>query len=105
MSGLFFLYGQGGCEKYSYGQLYHAQLGLKKESPLTRLISKAKLITWDKAPMISKCCYETLDKYLRDILRCSDSYNAHLSFGGKVVIFGGDFRQILPVILEAQGKI
>ncbi|KAL4395534.1 hypothetical protein AHAS_Ahas01G0001500 [Arachis hypogaea] len=48
--------------------------------------------------MISKYCYEALDKCLRDILRCSDSYNAHLSFGGKVVVFGGDFRQILPVI-------
>ncbi|XP_057760274.1 uncharacterized protein LOC130980630 [Arachis stenosperma] len=48
--------------------------------------------------MISKYCYEALDKCLRDILRCSDSYNAHLPFGGKVVVLGGDFRQILPVI-------
>ncbi|XP_052114135.1 uncharacterized protein LOC107477840 [Arachis duranensis] len=68
-------------EKYSYGQLYHAQLGLKEGSPLTRLISKAKLIIWDEAPMISKYCYEALDKCLRDILRCSDSYNAYLPFG------------------------
>ncbi|XP_016192457.1 uncharacterized protein LOC107633330 [Arachis ipaensis] len=37
-------------------------------------------------------------KGLRDILSCSDSYNAHLPFGGKVVVLGGDFRQILPVI-------
>ncbi|XP_057730446.1 uncharacterized protein LOC130945757 [Arachis stenosperma] len=71
---------------------------IKQGSPLARLISKAKLIIWDEAPMISKYCYETLDKCLKDILRCSDSYNAHLSFGGKVVIFGGDFRQILLVI-------
>ncbi|XP_052113856.1 uncharacterized protein LOC110277433 [Arachis duranensis] len=86
-------------EKYSYGQLYHSQLGLKEGSPFARLISKAKLIIWDEAPMIiSKYCYEALDICLRDILRCSDSYNAHLSFGGKVVVLGGDFRQILPVI-------
>ncbi|XP_057719992.1 uncharacterized protein LOC130934435 [Arachis stenosperma] len=71
---------------------------IKQESPLARLISKAKLITWDEAPMISKYCYETLDKCLRDILRCSDSYNAHLPFKGKVVVLGGDFSQILPVI-------
>ncbi|XP_015970872.1 uncharacterized protein LOC107494328 [Arachis duranensis] len=71
---------------------------IKQESPLARLISKAKLITWDEAPMISKYYYETLDKCLRDILRCSDSYNAHLPFKGKVVVLGGDFRQILPVI-------
>nr|XP_025617144.2 ATP-dependent DNA helicase PIF1-like [Arachis hypogaea] len=54
---------------------------IKQESPLARLISKAKLIIWDEAPMISKYCYEVLDKCLRDILRCSDSYNAHLPFG------------------------
>ncbi|XP_057740147.1 uncharacterized protein LOC130957297 [Arachis stenosperma] len=47
--------------------------------------------------MISKYCYEALDKCLRDILRCSDSYNAHLPFGGKVIL-RGDFRQFLPVI-------
>ncbi|XP_015970404.1 uncharacterized protein LOC107493885 [Arachis duranensis] len=69
MGGLFFLYGQGGCEKHSYGQLYHAQLGLKEESPLTRLITKAKLIIWDETPMINKYCYEALDKCLTDILR------------------------------------
>ncbi|XP_072081069.1 uncharacterized protein [Arachis hypogaea] len=71
---------------------------IKQGSPLARLISKAKLIIWDKTPMISKYCYEALDKCLRDILRCSDSYNTHLPFGGKVVVLGGDFRQILPVI-------
>ncbi|XP_057720350.1 uncharacterized protein LOC130934840 [Arachis stenosperma] len=71
---------------------------IKQGSPLARLISKAKLITWDESPMISKYCYETLDKCLRDILRCLDSYNAHFPFGGKVVILRGDFRQILPMI-------
>ncbi|XP_016184913.1 uncharacterized protein LOC107626523 [Arachis ipaensis] len=85
-------------EKHSYGQLSHAQLGLKEGSPLARLITKAKLIIWDEALIISKYCYEALDKYLRDILRCSDSYNAHLQFGGKVVVLRGDFRQILLVI-------
>ncbi|XP_015931873.1 ATP-dependent DNA helicase PIF1-like [Arachis duranensis] len=71
---------------------------IKQRSPLARLISKAKLIIWDEAPMISKYCFETLDKCLRDILRCSDSYNAHLPFGGKVAVLGEDFRQILLVI-------
>ncbi|XP_025678130.1 uncharacterized protein [Arachis hypogaea] len=71
---------------------------IKHGSPLARLISKAKLIIWDEAPMISKYCYEALDKCLRDILMCSDSYNAHLPFGGKIVVLEGDFRQILPMI-------
>ncbi|XP_057744621.1 uncharacterized protein LOC130962418 [Arachis stenosperma] len=85
-------------QKFAYDQIIGAVSGLKEGSPLARLISKAKLITWDEAPMISKYCYEALDKCLRDILKCSNSYNAHLTFGGKVVVFGGDFRQILPMI-------
>ncbi|KAL4316235.1 hypothetical protein AHAS_Ahas15G0264800 [Arachis hypogaea] len=78
---------------------------IKQGSPLAKLITKAKLIICDETLMISKYCYEPLDKCLRDILRCSDSYNAHLPFGGKVVVYGGDFRQSLPMIPKAQGKI
>ncbi|XP_072077768.1 uncharacterized protein [Arachis hypogaea] len=40
---------------------------IKQGSPLVRLISKAKLIIWNEAPMISKYCYEALDKCLRDL--------------------------------------
>ncbi|XP_072072002.1 uncharacterized protein [Arachis hypogaea] len=55
---------------------------IKHGSPLTRLITKAKLIIWDGASKISKYYYEALDKCLRDILRCSNLYYAHLPFGG-----------------------
>ena len=48
--------------------------------------------------MVSRYCYEALDKCLGDIMRCSPTYNKDLPFGGKVVVLGGDFRQILPVI-------
>ncbi|KAG2679258.1 hypothetical protein I3760_11G043200, partial [Carya illinoinensis] len=51
-----------------------------------------KLIIWDEAPMSKKESIEALDKMLKDI---NDS---ELSFGGKVIVFGGDFRQILPVV-------
>ncbi|GJS75313.1 G-type lectin S-receptor-like serine/threonine-protein kinase [Tanacetum coccineum] len=67
-------------------------------SDLAALIKKAKLIIWDEAPMIHKHCFEALDRTLRDILRLSDPSNEEKLFGGKVVVFGGDFRQILPVI-------
>ncbi|XP_025692863.1 ATP-dependent DNA helicase PIF1-like [Arachis hypogaea] len=73
---------------------------IKQESPLARLITMAKLIIWDETPIISKYCYEALNKGLRDIMRCSESYNAHLPFRDKVVVLEGDFRQILPVILR-----
>lgn len=42
--------------------------------------------------MINKNCLEALDRSLQDI--CSSS----APFGGKVLIMGGDFRQVLPVV-------
>lgn len=57
------------------------------------LIKEAELIIWDEAPMMSKHCFETLDRTMRDILKCDKV------FGGKVIVFGGDFWQILPVIV------
>lgn len=62
------------------------------ESDLAGLIRKTKLIIWDEAPMVNKHCFEALDRTLKDIMRSSKP------FGGIVVVFGGDFRQILPVI-------
>lgn len=62
---------------------------------LAGLIEEAKLIIWDEALMMSKDCFETLDRTMRDILKCDKP------FGGKVIVFGGDFRQILPVITGA----
>ncbi|XP_072086983.1 uncharacterized protein [Arachis hypogaea] len=47
----------------------------------------------------SVCCIKKpLDKCLRDILRYEKCYNPDMPFGGKVVLLGGDFRQILSVI-------
>nr|GFA01494.1 ATP-dependent DNA helicase PIF1-like [Tanacetum cinerariifolium] len=48
--------------------------------------------------MITRLAYEALDRTLRDI--CTDTYasNSDKVFDGKVVVFGGDFRQILHVI-------
>nr|XP_025660692.1 uncharacterized protein LOC112756337 [Arachis hypogaea] len=71
---------------------------IKQGTSLAKLICKARLIIWDEAPMLNKLCYEALDKCFRDILSSEPYYNAELPFGGKVVVLGGDFRQILPVI-------
>ncbi|XP_058742520.1 uncharacterized protein LOC131615017 [Vicia villosa] len=61
-----------------------------------QLLRETDLIIWDEAPMASKFCFEALDKTLKDVM--STGSNSTLIFGGKVVVFGGDFRQILPVI-------
>jgi len=68
------------------------------DSDLARLISRAKLIIWDEAPMLHKHCFESLDRAFRDILRSHNNGRLDIPFGGKVVVLGGDFRQILPVI-------
>jgi len=71
---------------------------IKQGTPLSKLIVKTKLIIWDEAPMMHRYCFEALDRTLRDILRFKDASNLDRPSGGKTVVLGGDFRQILPVI-------
>ncbi|CAA7014728.1 unnamed protein product [Microthlaspi erraticum] len=66
-------------------------------SDLGNLAKQASLIIWDEAPMMSKYCFEALDRSLRDVIGNVDNK----PFVGKVVVFGGDFRQVLPVIVNA----
>ncbi|XP_075103802.1 uncharacterized protein LOC142161721 [Nicotiana tabacum] len=73
---------------------------IKQDSPLTNLIITAKLIIWDEVSMMHKYCFEALDQTLRDILRFKDTSSADKLFGGKTVVLGGDFRQILHVIAK-----
>jgi hypothetical protein len=63
------------------------------------------LIIWDEAPMINKYAFEAVNRCLQDIMREVDPRNADLLFGGKIVVFGGDFRQILPVVPKVLGLI
>ncbi|XP_045821940.1 uncharacterized protein LOC123914810 [Trifolium pratense] len=67
------------------------QIGPKDH--LAQLIHRAKLIIWDEAPMMHRHCFEAVDRTLKDIMQ-----EKRFPFGGKVVVLGGDFRQILPVI-------
>ncbi|XP_058735847.1 uncharacterized protein LOC131623246 [Vicia villosa] len=60
------------------------------------LLRQTKLIIWDEAPMAHKHALEALDRTLKDVM--STYSNSKDVFGGKVVVFGGDFRQILPVV-------
>ncbi|XP_019158425.1 PREDICTED: uncharacterized protein LOC109155147 [Ipomoea nil] len=71
---------------------------IKQGSHLAELVIKTNLIIWDEAPMMHKHCFEALDRTIRDLLRFNNPLSADKTFGGKTVVFGGDFRQILPVI-------
>ncbi|XP_061355844.1 uncharacterized protein LOC133300339 [Gastrolobium bilobum] len=48
--------------------------------------------------MVHRFCFEALDRTLKDILRFSYTSCVDMPFGGKVVVLGGDFRQILHII-------
>ncbi|XP_006577380.1 ATP-dependent DNA helicase RRM3-like [Glycine soja] len=61
-------------------------------SELAELLKVTKLIVWDEAPICHRFAFEALDKSLKDIMQ------NNLPFGGKIVVFGGDFRQILPIV-------
>ena len=57
-----------------------------------------QLVIWDEAPMTNKFYFKALYRSLRDITRFSNPECANQPFRGKVIVFGGDFRQILSVI-------
>ena len=66
---------------------------IPKDSPLEQQIQQTKILIWDEAPMQHRHAFEAVDRTIRDI---RDSYNQ--AFGGLTVLFGGDFRQCLPVV-------
>ncbi|XP_074342909.1 uncharacterized protein LOC141680634 [Apium graveolens] len=53
------------------------------------------------APIQHRHVAESVDRSLRDIMTSVDPERASLPFGGITIVFGGDFRQILPVIPKA----
>jgi hypothetical protein len=65
---------------------------------LAELIKVSTLIIWDEAPMTYRHCFKSLDRTIRDVLAEDEPANAIIPFGGKLVILGGDFHQILPVV-------
>ncbi|XP_019195835.1 PREDICTED: uncharacterized protein LOC109189678 [Ipomoea nil] len=71
---------------------------IRNGSELAELLVQTKLIIWDEAPMMHKFCFEALDRTIRDLMRFINPRSSDMTFGGKTVVLGGDFRQILPVI-------
>ncbi|BAH92476.1 Os04g0142700 [Oryza sativa Japonica Group] len=71
---------------------HNSMCNFKKQNGTAKLLRMASLIIWDEAAMTKRQAVETLDRSLQDIMGCS------LPFGGNVIVFGGDFRQVLPVV-------
>ncbi|XP_076910053.1 uncharacterized protein LOC143567543 [Bidens hawaiensis] len=106
--GVFFVYGYGGTGKTFLWKTLSAFLSLRYEgnvvlsvasnSDLARLLHETSLIIWDEAPMVHKHGFEALDRSLKYI------FQSELPFGGTVIVFGGDFQQILPVLVEKRQR-
>ena len=64
---------------------------ISHNSITAKILREAKLIIWDEAPMAHKEVLECVDRTLKDIMSNNEP------FGGKIIVFSGDFRQILPV--------
>ena len=69
-----------------------------REEDTADMLRAARVIIWDEAVMAHKWCFEAVDRTLRDLMKQLDPTLGEMPFGGKVVLLGGDFRQILPVI-------
>ncbi|GAU49645.1 hypothetical protein TSUD_407820 [Trifolium subterraneum] len=78
--------------KLSFDAIPGSNCDIRKQTDLANLFRLATAIIWDEAPMTNRYCLEALDKSLKDVLY------SNAPFGGKVMIMGGDFRQVLPVI-------
>ncbi|XP_075499811.1 uncharacterized protein LOC142538359 [Primulina tabacum] len=68
---------------------------ISKQSCLAELLRQAKLIIWDEAPMCKRFAIEAVDRTLQYLVGNNEA------FGGKVVVLGGDFMQVLLVIPKA----
>ena len=69
-----------------------SKCNFKENSGTAEMVKEAKLFVIDEFTMGHKDLYETIDRTLKELL------GNDLPFGGKVVILGGDWKQILPVV-------
>jgi hypothetical protein len=68
---------------------------IPKQGLLAELLRRADVTIWDEITMQHKLGPEAVDRTLRDIRNVPDK-----PFGGMTVVFGGDFQQILPVVVK-----
>ena len=68
------------------------------QSKKGQFLRQTDVFIWDVAPMAPRYALEIRDRTLKDI-KSND-----LLFGGKIVILGGDFRQLLPILPRSIGS-
>ena len=76
--------------------LENSTCNLTPNSVHGQFLRQVSLYLFDEASMIPKHALNAIDKLLQDV--CNNKF----PFGGKVILLGGDFRQILPVVRRGQ---
>ncbi len=65
------------------------------ETAEAAILLAADIIVWDEASMTPRDLFTYADRVLRDLTGRPDT-----PFGGKVVVVGGDWRQVLPIVVS-----
>lgn len=73
----------------------HSFCDIPKEGQRARLLRMTRAIIYDECLMNHKLCFEAVDRTLRDLRDTPEK-----PYGGITTIHGGDFQQILPVIVR-----
>ncbi|KAH7665981.1 DNA helicase protein [Dioscorea alata] len=94
----FFVYGRGGTGKtFLWTTIIN---GIRSEGKIVLAVGSSGIasLLLPGAPMIHRKCLEALNRTLQDIHSETIIDASTKPFGGKTILLGGDFRQILPVI-------
>lgn len=71
-----------------------SESAIELNSEKADILRKASLILIDEASIIPAASMECIDKLLRNIMKNESKHLEHAPFGGKVILFSGDFRQV-----------
>ncbi len=71
---------------------------------VAELVRKADLIIGDEAPMMHRRTFEVIDRTFHDLMQLDDAQATEKIFGEKIVVLGGDFRHILPIVPKGGRK-
>ncbi|XP_058808397.1 uncharacterized protein LOC131673993 [Phymastichus coffea] len=71
--------------------MYSDSSSITAQSKDGLLLKETKVFIWDEAPMAPRYALEIVNRTLQQFM------NNNLPFGGKVMVLGGDFRQLLPI--------
>ncbi|CEP19329.1 hypothetical protein [Parasitella parasitica] len=91
---IFFVDGPGGTDITT-----STMCDMTPRSAIASFMKRAKIIVWDECSMVSKDFIETVNRSFQDFRDYT------VPFGGRLIVFGGDFRQSLPIIRGADRSV